>query len=356
MTLNAAALSSAWSFALEKSSGPSCLYIDHVDAPYVYFTSMPDVLKKLSTLTEDDCRRIAAKDDNGIYCPAYPNVGLSTLNTFYAQHSEGGSTKAFGKYAHAEGRATTADCRYAHAEGSETYAGGIGSHAEGFYSMAMGWGSHAEGKGSLATKDMAHAEGQLTYSSGFASHAEGSETSSTAIATHSEGIKTYAYGEASHAEGKNTYACGSTSHAENDQCSAIGNQSHAGGQFTQVSGHCSFGHGFQCQVDANKATALGINANADQYESYVWSAENNANYGTDGKYHAQRQGAYCINPINDISGFYIGTTSLDKIIKDAFKVYINAALAEFNSKQLTGTVELTDVVQTLNTLYAIANM
>lgn len=84
MTSNASALSSAWSFALDKSAGTSCLYIDHVDAPYVYFTSMPDVLKKLSTLTEDDCRRIAANDDNGIYCPAYPNVGLSTLNTFYA--------------------------------------------------------------------------------------------------------------------------------------------------------------------------------------------------------------------------------------------------------------------------------
>jgi len=75
---NDAALTAAWSYALDAASGSSCLYVDHVNAPFVYFKSFPEKLKQLSTLTEADCRRIADKDDNGIYCPAYPDAGISS--------------------------------------------------------------------------------------------------------------------------------------------------------------------------------------------------------------------------------------------------------------------------------------
>lgn len=401
MTSNASALSSAWSFALDKTSGSSCLYIDHVDEPYVYMKSLPDSLQSMSALTEEDCRLIAEKDDNGIYCPEHPDCGISSLNTFYAQHVEGGSTKAFGKYAHAEGRASIADCRYAHAEGSETFAGGIGSHAEGFYGKAMekgahaegirtyalGGGSHAEGNATYAIAAGAHAEGIRTYAYGKFSHAEGVDTSAIAPYSHASGERsiamgnfsfcggsscsavalrsfaignmTYANGANSIAEGLCTYATGEMSHACGNACSALGINSFAGGQQTIANGHCSYGYGVFCETTTGRAIALGTNAKADKYESYVWSAENNNFYDADGKYHAQKQGAYCINPIDDISGFYIGTSSLDQVIlaesRKLLKTYITSSLAMFMSKAQTGTVQNEDVINALSTLYTMAN-
>lgn len=71
------------------------------------------------------------KDDNALYCPSDPTIGSSIIHNFYANHAEGGSVKAIGKYTHAEGRRTTADNRYSHAEGDGSFAGRMAAHAEG---------------------------------------------------------------------------------------------------------------------------------------------------------------------------------------------------------------------------------
>ena len=98
-------------------------------------------------------------DDNAFYCPRNPLIGNQVVYNFYANHAEGGSTRAIGKYSHAEGRATTSDVRYSHAEGSFTFAGGMCSHAEGNYSVAHGHTAHAEGNKCVADGSCSHAAG-----------------------------------------------------------------------------------------------------------------------------------------------------------------------------------------------------
>jgi len=98
-------------------------------------------------------------DDNALYVAGIPEIGNVLIPNFLANHIEGGSTKAIGKYTHAEGRQTIADGRYSHAEGTMTIAGGLGSHAEGQYSIARGNESHAEGLYTIAYGHGSHAEG-----------------------------------------------------------------------------------------------------------------------------------------------------------------------------------------------------
>ena len=84
-------------------------------------------------------------DDNAFYAAGIPEIGNQPVPNFYAQHAEGGSVRAIGKYTHAEGRDNIADVRYAHVEGSHNAAGEMASHAEGFRTLAAGRQSHAEG-------------------------------------------------------------------------------------------------------------------------------------------------------------------------------------------------------------------
>ncbi len=86
----------------------------------------------LSSLTEEQCIDLWENDDNAFYVAGFPEIGNTVVKNFYAQHVEGGSSRAVGKYTHAEGRDNIADIRYSHAEGSHNIAAGMASHAEGF--------------------------------------------------------------------------------------------------------------------------------------------------------------------------------------------------------------------------------
>ena len=150
-------------------------------------------------------------DENGFYFvpPAYDveqkmltaNGHLSTsiignqvIASLYANHAEGGSSKAIGKYAHAEGRRTIAEGRYSHAEGSFSHARDIYSHAEGNTTYANGSAAHAEGYLTEASGEGAHAEGGMFTGRQRGGFAFGG-------ASHAEGIQTAAFGQAAHAEG-----------------------------------------------------------------------------------------------------------------------------------------------------------
>ena len=104
--------------------------------------------------TETCCIWRYENDDNGIYLPVDPSYGNQALRNFYGNHSEGGSTRAIGKYSHAEGRDTVADVRYSHSEGSHTFAGGMAAHSEGFSTRAPGRFSHSAGNNAYADDDI----------------------------------------------------------------------------------------------------------------------------------------------------------------------------------------------------------
>ena len=190
--------------------------------------------------TEAQLSALFVNDDNALYAIGYPELGNQLIANFYAQHAEGGSVRAIGKYTHTEGRDTVADMRYAHAEGSHTIAGGMASHAEGFYNLAsgrfahvegqsskaIGKGSHAEGLSSIANGEMSHSEGSNNIADGNYSHAEGfgnvtgigntvdSTNTSIGFATHAEGIANKASNVGSHVEGHFNTTAGNFSHAE----------------------------------------------------------------------------------------------------------------------------------------------
>jgi len=178
----------AWSMTVESVAKTSCVMIvgdpvqESLTAGWVQVNEIPVAFKdkKISADLSTESMYIDCylSDDNAFYCPFDPTIGATNIDNFYANHAEGGSTKAIGKYSHAEGRQTIADIRYAHAEGSHCFAGGMASHCEGFgrsmdLNVALGQASHCEGDNNKALGDASHVEGGNNIAAGQYSHAGG---------------------------------------------------------------------------------------------------------------------------------------------------------------------------------------
>ena len=263
------------------------------------------------------------KDGSNIYRGGYA-AGLGA-------HAEGRETSALGGYSHAEGFGTYASGSFSHTAGYQTSAFRQGAYAEGYRTQALSDWSHVEGYMTSAYAECAHAEGGSKisalvggYAKGVASHAEGVQTSAIGDWSHAEGRKSraegvgahaeggsltyvggYAKGVASHAEGAATHAIGSFSHAEGYQTSAFSQGTVAFGHNAYISGDWSFGGGYDLSSNAKNTVVLGINANANDLRSYVWSG-----IASSVPYTSHGVGTFNVNPMNSISGFYIGTENL----------------------------------------------
>ena len=180
LTVLTNAIGKKFSYALSSGCDSEVLAISAVDTDsnMVYFNhALPKAMTDLSSVSETEMKLMFEFDDNAIYCPKDPDIGNVVVHNFYANHAEGGSSKAIGKYAHAEGRNAIADNRYSHAEGDGTFAGRMAAHAEGQNTKAYGYYSHSEG--------------QKTYvaNAATAAHAEGCQTSALGMYTHAAGYK-----------------------------------------------------------------------------------------------------------------------------------------------------------------------
>ena len=306
-------------------------------------------------------------DDNALYCPGFPEIGNVIIENFYAQHGEGGSVRAIGKYTHVEGRDTIADVRYSHAEGSHNVAGEMASHAEGFYTLALARYTHAEGNATSAINQNAHSEGNMTLASGTNAHAEGKYTEANGEISHAEGLSSIAggslahvegyqtsalaftamhaegyrtlvsannghaegyrsksFGAASHAEGANTVAgngfkedsindetIGKFSHSEGNGVFARGNSSHAEGKDTQALGYIShtegnstIATGYASHAEGGAVSAVGRFSHAEGYSTIALSANDTNNSNAHGT-HAE--GVYTQAGINALSSHWSGT-------------------------------------------------
>ena len=136
--------------------------IDRVNNIVYLKQSFSTATAGLTSLTEAQCIDLWENDDNAFYVAGFPEIGNAVVKNFYAQHVEGGSSRAVGKYTHAEGRDNIADVRYSHAEGSHNIAANMASHAEGFCTYAAGRYSHSEGENTEAIGKDSHAEGKST--------------------------------------------------------------------------------------------------------------------------------------------------------------------------------------------------
>ena len=132
--------------------------------------------------------------------------------------------------------------------------------------------------------------GNTTIPAFYGSHAEGGSTKAIQRCTHAEGRNTLADIRYSHAEGSDTIAAEMYSHAEGNQTSALGRASHAEGQAT-----CAGGEG---------SHASGFKAYANDKCSFAWNGKSEEKYTSNGP------GTFNINPIDELSGFYIGKTDL----------------------------------------------
>ena len=291
----------SWAFASGCDS--ESLEIKSVDTTtniVTFKSALPADIANSKVSSETQMIEAFNKDDNALYCPSDPTIGNSVIHNFYANHAEGGSVKAIGKYTHAEGRRTIADNRYSHAEGDGSFAGRMAAHAEGQTTRAYGYYSHAEGRdtvvtnqataahaegynskasesgahaeggywlannspanfsGGLASGKGSHAEGNDTSAFGDASHAEGEKTTALCAASHAEGYSTYASSKYAHAEGVETIAQGGEgAHAEGNLTKATGTTSHAEGIKTVASGFASHAEGYQTSATISAAHAEG---------------------------------------------------------------------------------------------------
>lgn len=102
-------MTNAWSVALDDCADTACMMIaDAVQteesAGWVMFSKFSNAIASLSAYDEEKNIWLYENDDNAFYCPSDPSTGVVNIANFYANHAEGGSTRAIGKYTHAEGR------------------------------------------------------------------------------------------------------------------------------------------------------------------------------------------------------------------------------------------------------------
>ena len=315
--------------------------------------------------------------------------GTGTLYSKNYSHAEGNSTSALGGGTHTEGYQTIAKIPYSHAEGCETFVGdpyaaitvGMANHAEGQETSALGNNAnHAEGFGTLANATYAaHAEGGYTKSTGWYAHAEGEYTEAKGYASHAEGLSTVADGKGAHAEGKLTLAKGDNTFAAGQATSCFGEAACAFGYNTIVSGDTAVAFGNTTHAYGSNSIAAGMRSTAKQigdvaigqlvYASagyaiaegastsalgvfshsagtYAVAKDNNAvawsgkvvgypSYGVT-PYESHGQGTFNIDPLDGLSGFYIGEVNLSNVIHTT--VSCVSALIELSAAGISSEV------------------
>ena len=264
--------------------------IDRVNNIVYLKQSFSTATAGLTSLTKAQCIDLWENDDNAFYVAGFPEIGNAVVKNFYAQHVEGGSSRAVGKYTHAEGRDNIADVRYSHAEGSHNIAANMASHAEGFCTYAAGRYSHSEGENTEAIGKDSHAEGKSTQANGSCSHVEGEQCKT---------IPNYAneaecgYG---HAEGYKSVA-GYVAHAECWQVSALGNGSHAEGHLTKANGVYSHAEGEKSVTNGGSSHAEGYATSA-----LYFTAHSEGYMSFAGQVGAHAEGGYYLTNSNHIQG------------------------------------------------------
>lgn len=160
---------------------------------------------------------------------------------------------------------------------------------------------------------MSHAEGisSITIEGKIGAHAEGEQTSAVGRVSHAEGIRTYAYGYGSHAEGIDTYAYGTGSHSNGNKTSAYGDCAYSNGLNVTVSGNYSTGFGTAVSAIGEYQFLTGKRISSNANNTFGWS-------GTPSIYVIpnERTGTFNIDPMDGISGFYIGDRPFSQIIND----------------------------------------
>lgn len=189
-----------------------------------------------------------------------------------------------------------------------------GAVANGYRSFAQGGrlafanGEHSVAFGSgVARGPYSIVEGINCCANGSSSHAEGNSTAANGQSSHASGCHTMANGIYSNAAGYYAIADGFSSHAEGNNTSAVGEYSHAEGQYTLADAENARAAGYRCEAKAFNSTAIGRYARVLSVDNnaFVWQGTTENVY-----YESKGKGTFCINPKNDLFGFYIGLSSL----------------------------------------------
>lgn len=131
------------------------------------------------------------------------------------------------------------------------------------------------------------------------------------------GYECLTFADECHAEGSQTIAQGRYAHAEGYMTNA-GYSAHAEGTSTEALGHYSHSEGHDTHAYSDLAHVAGWRARATHERSWVWQGYKppNPNEPPYGFYNSKGIGTFCINPVDGISGVWIGDKSLSKIIDD----------------------------------------
>lgn len=126
--------------------------------------------------------------------------------------------------------------------------------------------------------------------------------------------------EYSHAEGNGSVVSGLWSHAEGYQTSAFGNYSHAEGR-QSVAGKVKTGsvaakfaahaEGYNTKALGDASHAAGVNVDVNEDYAFGWNGDRTISYASHGT------GTFSINPINGLSGFWIGKDNFVQCVLSA---------------------------------------
>lgn len=140
--------------------------------------------------------------------------------------------------------------------------------------------------------------------------------------SHSEGFATSANATYSHAEGRETAAEGKQSHATGQETKAIGDNSTTFGLETIARGEQSIAGGTNTLAVGDNSIALGVSVSANGNNTFAWSG-----VSSDTGYLSKGIGTFNINPVNGVSGFYLGDKNLGTVLNENFDKKIKEHIA-----------------------------
>lgn len=137
------------------------------------------------------------------------------------------------------------------------------------------------------------------------------------------GICNVALGYSNTTSGNYGTAIGSNNSATGGICTAIGLQANATGEnstaigyLPTASGKYSNAIGVVSTASGSNAVAIGTKSVASHIGSFVWNGTDKTRPIQWTAYNSQAVGAFCVNPINGLSGFYIGDKTLQQVIDE----------------------------------------
>lgn len=117
------------------------------------------------------------------------------------------------------------------------------------------------------------------------------------------GTLAFAFGESCSAKASGSFAAGQSNTASSTHSVSFGQDNRSNGKW-------AFSAGYKCTAAYDSGMALGVSAKTATHNQFVWNGNSSSEYSAP----ADKPGAFCVNPLLGVDGFYVGDSTLGGIL------------------------------------------